>query len=84
MVFWVELSLVLIVVVVATMLVLKRYEQLRQFFREVRFEMGKVTWPTMDEVTNSTMLVFIVTIALAIQCLVVDYVFTIILQAFYR
>ena len=54
-----------------------------QFFSEVKFEMGKVSWPAQEEVVNSTILVLIVTVALALLCLVVDSAFAAILKVFY-
>ncbi|MCE5228607.1 preprotein translocase subunit SecE [bacterium] len=48
---------------------------LREFFREVNFEMGKVTWPSTEEIVNSTVLVFIVIIALTVMVMLVDGAF---------
>lgn len=50
-------------------------QRLRGFFGEVNFEMSKVAWPSTDEVVNSTVLVFIVAIALTLMVMVVDGVF---------
>lgn len=49
---------------------------LRGFFNEVGFEMNKVTWPGTDEIVSSTVLVFIVAIALTLMVMVVDGVFS--------
>ncbi|MEN6625718.1 MAG: preprotein translocase subunit SecE [Candidatus Sumerlaeia bacterium] len=48
---------------------------LAEYFNQVKFEMGKVTWPSRDEVINSTVLVFIVTIILTFMVMIVDGAF---------
>ena len=45
-----------------------------QFFREVRQETGKVTWPTRKEVTTTTIVVFIMVTVVAIILLCADWV----------
>ena len=45
-----------------------------QFISEVRVEMGKVTWPTRDELTGSTTIVLGLTLVLALFIMVVDFV----------
>jgi preprotein translocase subunit SecE len=42
------------------------------FIEEVSFEMGKVTWPSREEVINSTILVGITTFILTILIMFVD------------
>lgn len=59
-------------------------EDLRKFFGEVNFEMHKVAWPPAEEVINSTILIFIVTIALGLVCLAADSVFSTILRLVYK
>ena len=39
--------------------------RLREFVREVVAEFRKVTWPSRDELVNSTTVVIVVTLALA-------------------
>jgi preprotein translocase subunit SecE len=53
---------------------------LKVFFEEVAFEMGKVSWPSRDEVVNSTILVGVTTIALTLLVLVADSIFLRILR----
>jgi preprotein translocase subunit SecE len=43
-----------------------------QFFREVRQEVSKVTWPTRRETMVSTMMVFIMIAIMAVFFLTVD------------
>lgn len=50
------------------------FKRLRVFSGEVGQEMRKVTWPTMDEVLNSTILVVVATFALTIVLWIVDLV----------
>jgi preprotein translocase subunit SecE len=45
-----------------------------QFFREVKQEAAKVTWPTRKETTISTVMVFIMVFLMAIFFLVVDQI----------
>ena len=49
------------------------FGKISQFIREVQAEMGKVTWPTRDELTASTTIVLGVSLALALFIFVVDY-----------
>jgi preprotein translocase subunit SecE len=45
-----------------------------EFFRQVRQEVRKVTWPTRKETGITTVMVFILTTVLAIFFLAVDFV----------
>ena len=45
-----------------------------QFVRDVRVEMGKVTWPTRDELSASTTIVLVVSLALAVFIFVADFI----------
>ncbi len=45
-----------------------------QFFREVRQEVGKVTWPTRKETTVSTIMVFVMVFAMGLFFLLVDQI----------
>ncbi len=51
-------------------------EDTKRFLREVKIEMNKVTWPTMQELKGSTMLVIIVSIFFAVYIAGVDLVIT--------
>lgn len=50
-------------------------EKIINFFNDVIKEMKKVTWPTQDELKESTMIVLVLTIVLAVFTFVVDSVF---------
>jgi preprotein translocase subunit SecE len=41
-------------------------ERIREFIREVMTEFRKVTWPSRAELTNSTTVVIVVTVVLAL------------------
>jgi preprotein translocase subunit SecE len=45
-----------------------------KFFREVRQEAARVTWPTRKEVTTSTIMVLVLAIVAAVFFLAVDFV----------
>lgn len=47
-------------------------ERIRTYFREVWLEMGKVTWPTREELKESTMVVIVATIIVTAFIFVVD------------
>lgn len=51
------------------------FKQVRLFSGEVRTELGKVTWPSKEEVINSTIMVGIVTIILTVIVWGVDLLF---------
>jgi len=40
----------------------KKWGELKSFFSEVRSELKKVTWPSRDEVKNTTMVVVLTTV----------------------
>ncbi len=46
------------------------------FVREVRIELGKVTWPSREEVTKLTLTVFLVSGILGAYVGGLDYLFT--------
>ncbi|MCY4352550.1 MAG: preprotein translocase subunit SecE [Gemmatimonadetes bacterium] len=48
------------------------FGKISQFLSEVRVEMGKVTWPTRDELKSSTTIVLILSLALAGFIYIVD------------
>lgn len=45
-----------------------------KFFREVRQETSKVTWPTRKETIQTTIMVFIMVVLVAIFFLIVDWI----------
>jgi preprotein translocase subunit SecE len=49
------------------------WEKILQFFREVRVEIKKVTWPTRKETIASTIVVLITTIIIGAFLGIVDF-----------
>lgn len=47
--------------------------KISQFVKDVKLEMNKVTWPTRDELTASTTIVLVVSLALAVFIFVADF-----------
>lgn len=79
-VFWV---LVTVIVVAIAAPMLRRKEAIKQFFLDVRVEMGKVAWPSKPEVINSTVLVGVTVLILTIMTGAIDKVFNGVLQLIY-
>ena len=52
------------------------FEQLKQYFREVRVEMAKVKWPTKNDTVNYTIVVIGVSLAVAAFLGALDFIFT--------
>ncbi|RKZ14048.1 preprotein translocase subunit SecE [bacterium] len=53
-----------------------------QFLKEARAELGKVTWPTRKELSESTVLVIVSVMAMSVFIGVIDFVFNKLLQLF--
>ncbi|RMF87799.1 MAG: preprotein translocase subunit SecE [Nitrospinota bacterium] len=53
--------------------VVELVQQGRQFLREVRMEMKKVTWPSRKETISSTAVVIVVVLLIATYLGVVDF-----------
>ena len=51
-----------------------------QFLREVQAEMGKVTWPTREELTASTSIVLAVSLALAVFIYFADLILSFVMN----
>ena len=49
------------------------FGKISQFIIEVQAEMGKVTWPTREELKSSTYIVLALSMALAVFIFIVDY-----------
>jgi len=60
------------------------YEKVRTFFKEVKVEIKKVTWPSRDELTNYTMVVIFVVILISAFIGVIDKIFGLFLEMFLR
>lgn len=55
-------------------------EKIGIFFREVKVEMQKVTWPSRDELKESTKLVIIATFVVTLFIGVVDNILSLIIR----
>lgn len=60
------------------------FERIRQFLREVRAEMEKVTWPGRDEVRAATIIIIVLVLILAAFIGVVDFIVSRVLGVFFR
>jgi preprotein translocase subunit SecE len=60
------------------------YEKAIQFFRDVRSELRKVTFPTRKETVASTVLVLIAVFAVSMYLGVVDFVLSIVIRGILR
>lgn len=60
------------------------YEQAVQFFRDVRSELRKVTFPTRKETIASTVVVLIAVFAVSMYLGVVDFVLSIVIRGILR
>jgi preprotein translocase subunit SecE len=54
----------------------KWYKRIGPFFREVRAEVKKVTWPSRNEVYSTTIVVILATIFFGIYLYVMDLIFS--------
>jgi len=52
------------------------FERVSRFLKEVRAELGKVTWPTRDELVSSTGVVIMFSLAFALFLGLFDMFFT--------
>lgn len=60
------------------------FEKIRQFLREVRAEMEKVSWPGRDEVRAATIVIIVLVLILAAFIGGVDFVVSRVLGLFFR
>ena len=58
--------------------------QFREFLKDVRVEAGKVSWPTRDELRDSTTVVIIMTLLVAAFVFVVDKGFDVAVRAVFK
>lgn len=54
------------------------FTKVAQFIKDVQLEMGKVTWPTRDELIASTTIVLVVSLALSVFIFAVDFVLSLV------
>jgi preprotein translocase subunit SecE len=59
----------------------KPHGRIRTFLREVRIEMGKVTWPPRKELITSTGVVIVAVIIAGVYIGVFDFIWNIIMRA---
>lgn len=57
-------------------------EKTKTYFKEVRVEMAKVKWPTRPETINYTIVVIVVSLAVAAFLGALDFIFTYLLNVF--
>ncbi len=55
----------------------------RQFVRDVKFEMSKVSWPTIEDLKGSTMVVIVLSLAFAVYIFAADWVLTQLVKLLY-
>ena len=55
-------------------------EKIKKYFSEMKGEMKKVTWPTRDELKESTKLVIIATFVVTIFIGVIDQMLTLLIR----
>lgn len=55
-------------------------EKIRKFLSEAKVEMGKVTWPTREELKESTKIVIVATFIVTIFIGMVDQLLTLIIR----
>ena len=53
--------------------------KIKEYLKNVYYEMRKVTWPTRNEVVNSTIVVVIISLIVAVIIFALDTVFTTVL-----
>jgi len=53
--------------------------RIKEYLKNVYYEMRKVTWPTRSEVINSTIVVVIISLIVAVIIFALDTVFTTVL-----
>ena len=50
------------------------FNKVIQYFKEIRVELGKVTWPSKNELIGSTIVVVVVSLILSVFTGIVDFV----------
>ncbi|HLR33006.1 MAG TPA: preprotein translocase subunit SecE [Fodinibius sp.] len=59
-------------------------DKIKEFLKDVRKEMKKVSWPDQDELVDYTIVVVIFTIILSAFIFALDQVYSTILEAIYQ
>jgi preprotein translocase subunit SecE len=58
-------------------------DRIKKFFNDVKIEMAKVSWPTQNELINSTGIVVFVSVVFAILVFTADLIISRIIEFFY-
>ena len=58
------------------------FKKIAKFLNDVQVEMSKVSWPSKNELINSTMIVAVVSILFTIYIFAADYLLAWIMQLF--
>ena len=61
---------------------IKIFKKIPEFFKDVKVEMKKVTWPTRNETFNKTLIVIVIFIVAAVILGGLDAIFTWIMRTF--
>jgi preprotein translocase subunit SecE len=56
------------------------WQKIKHFFSETRVEMRKVTWPTRDELKESTKIVIVSTLVVTLFIGVIDQILTFVVR----
>lgn len=56
------------------------FEKVKKFLGETRIEMRKVTWPTREELKNSTKIVIVATFVVTVFIGIIDQILTLIIR----
>ena len=56
------------------------FEKIKRFFSETRVEMRKVTWPTRDELKESTKIVIVATFVVTVFIGIIDEILSLIVR----
>jgi preprotein translocase subunit SecE len=56
------------------------WQKIKHFFSETRVEMRKVTWPTRDELKESTKIVIVATFVVTLFIGVIDQILTLVVR----
>lgn len=59
------------------------FEKIKRFLGEIRVEMKKVTWPTREELKESTKLVIVATFVVTLFVGIVDQLLSLIIRRFF-
>ncbi|MCE5304846.1 preprotein translocase subunit SecE [bacterium] len=59
------------------------FKKIKKFFNDVVIEMKKVSWPTRDQLRESTRVVIISTLLITAFILVIDQISTLIMRLIY-